>query len=348
MSSSAGGLHRWRMAPLHVTLGALALTYAWLLSGTSLVTTAAQFVSPLAIVLLGHVAWLGLRGQLAVGFAPLVFRRAFVTSLLVVVVTALGAIVAPMPADAAVGEFLGAALGVIACVAMIAVVMAAATAIVGGIGYAIYWSARSLWTWWRGRNPSSRSGDTGLFDAGAVVLALAAIVAMSLEGIVPALTANRVDGAGSSVLVATPPARVWAEVGKATSPSFPLPALLHTIPRPVAVIIDEGASLGARRVVRFKGREGEGDLVLQVTRRTDIEAVFTAQSDGSPIAMWVRHKALTFRVEAEGLGTRLTVSSDYDGLLSPAWFFRPYVRLAVYFAVDVLARDTRQRAEARK
>ena len=121
--------------------------------------------------------------------------------------------------------------------------------------------------------------------------------------------------------------------------------MLKSIPQPVAVTVDEGAALGARRVVRFRGREGEGDLVLQVSRRTETEAVFQAVSDTSPVANWVRHKSLTFRVEPSGAGSRLTVVSDYDRLLSPAWFFRPYIRLASYLAVDVLARDTKQRAE---
>jgi hypothetical protein len=40
------------------------------------------------------------------------------------------------------------------------------------------------------------------------------------------------------------------------------------------------------------------------------------------------------------------VASDYDRLLSPAWFFRPYIRVPAYLAVDVLARDAKERAEA--
>ena len=155
------------------------------------------------------------------------------------------------------------------------------------------------------------------------------------------------DGASVTMVVAASPARVWQEVGKATSPSFPLPTMLRTIPQPVAVLVDEGASLGARRIVHFKGREGEGDLVLKVVRRTDTEAVFEAVSDASPIAMWVRQRSLTFRVEPAGAESRLTVASDYDRLLSPAWFFRPYIRVASYLAVDVLARDTKERAETR-
>ena len=173
-----------------------------------------------------------------------------------------------------------------------------------------------------------------------------AIGLCSLEGISGALSFSVQDRASSTLSVAAPPTRVWQEIGKATLPSFPLPILLKSIPQPVAVPIDEGASLGARRVVRFRGREGEGDLVLKVVRRTSEEVVFAAVSNTAPIAKWVNQRAITFRVEAAGIGSQLTVSSDYDRLLSPAWFFRPYVRLASYLAVDVLARDTKARAEA--
>jgi hypothetical protein len=63
--------------------------------------------------------------------------------------------------------------------------------------------------------------------------------------------------------------------------------MLRTIPKPVAVLVDEAANLRPPPIPHFKGRAGEGDLVLQ-----------------------------------------------------------PYIRLASYLAVDVLARDTKQRAEA--
>jgi hypothetical protein len=98
-------------------------------------------------------------------------------------------------------------------------------------------------------------------------------------------------------------------------------------------------------VVHFKGREGAGDLVLKVVRRTESEAVFEAVSDNSPIAMWMRHKALTFRIDPHPAGQLLTVTLDYERQLAPAWFFGPFMRHAATFAVDVLARDTTERAE---
>ena len=189
-------------------------------------------------------------------------------------------------------------------------------------------------------------GGSRLHDGATVALALVAIGAASTEGLAPAVSFAVSDGASRTLTVAAPPDRVWREVGKATSPAFPLPLLLKSIPQPVAVLVDTGAEMGSRRVVRFRGREGEGNLTLEVVRRTPDEAVFAARSDSSPIAMWVRQRALTFHVEAAGTGARLTVTSDYDRLLSPAWFFRPYIRLAAFLAVDVLARDTKARAEA--
>jgi hypothetical protein len=107
-----------------------------------------------------------------------------------------------------------------------------------------------------------------------------------------------------------------------------------------------GAARGARRVVHFRGREGAGDLTLRVGSRTTEEARFDVVSDTSPIAHWVRHRSLAYRVEAAPGGARLTVSLDYDRRLAPSWFFRPFMRLAASLAVDVLARDTKARAEA--
>jgi hypothetical protein len=329
----------------HLAAGALALVYARILSGTAYVTTAVQFVSPLAVILIVHLAWMFASRQLTPGFAKMAFGRALVTSMAIIALTFLGVAYAPMPADAAVnaGETLGALLGFIACLAVLGLVVGAAAMVL----YAGVWAITKTYELVRGwlkRPPGA--DDSRLFDLGAVGLAFLVIGAASLEGVADAFTFAARDGTASTVTVAAPPARVWQEVGKATSPSFPLPVMLQSIPQPVAVVIDEGAALGARRVVRFKGREGEGNLVLQVSRRTETEAVFEAQSDTSPIAMWVRQKSIGFRVEPDGAGSKLTVSTAYERLLAPAWFFGPYIRAASYLAANVLARDTKQRAEA--
>jgi Polyketide cyclase / dehydrase and lipid transport len=329
----------------HAIAGTLALLYAWHISNTAYVTTGVQFVSPLAIILLVHLAWTGARRELIPGYAKTVMSRSLVTALGIIACTVFAVAYAPMPVEAAsgLGELVGGILGTIACLAVLALVVGAAAMVI----YAGVWIVTGLFDLlmrWFDRPPGA--GGSRLFDLDVVMLALLAIGAASLEGVTGALTFAARDSASSAVTVAAAPARVWHEVGRATSPIFPLPILLKSIPQPVAVLVDEGAAVGARRIVHFTGREGEGDLTLQVTQRTANEVVFTALSDTSPIAMWIRQKSLTFRVEPDGTGSRLTVTSDYDRLLAPAWFFRPYVRVASYLAVDVLARDTKQRAEA--
>lgn len=348
MSRSANLIMRLQLGFLHLSAGGLALAYAWLVSGTHYVTSGLQFVSPLAVVLLVHLSWLAIRRELGTGFAMVAFGRMLATAICIVVLTVVCAIYAPIPAGAINSDDVNRGLGSISlffgCLAVLALVVSAAALAIYGVVYSIVWGLRAIFE--KRKGPPTGPGESRLFDASVVSIALLAIGCASLEGLGPALTFASRDGASVTMMVAASPARVWREVGKATSPSFPLPSMLRTIPQPIAILLDEGAGLGARRIVHFKGREGEGDLVLKVVRRTDTDAVFEAVSDASPIAMWVGQRSLTFRVEPAGAVSRLTVASDYDRLLSPAWFFRPYIRVAAYLAVDVLARDTKERAEA--
>jgi Polyketide cyclase / dehydrase and lipid transport len=347
MSRSAS--FKLQLVFLHLIAGGLALAYAWLVSGTHYVTSGVQFISPLAVVLLLHLAWLATRRELRTGFAMVAFGRVLATAICIVLFTVLCAMYAPLPAVAQnpagrSNSAIEIAVYFSGCLVVLTLVILAAASAIYVIGYVITRGLKSIYHMMKG--PPSGPDESRLFDASVVAMALLAISSASLEGLGPAFTFSTRDSASATVVVAASPARVWQEVGKATSPSFPLPRMLRTIPQPLIVLVDEGANLGARRIVHFKGREGEGDLVLEVIRRTDAEAVFAAVSDSSPIAMWVRHRSLTFRVEPAGAASRLTVASDYDRLLSPAWFFRPYIRMAAYLAVDVLARDTKQRAEA--
>lgn len=132
---------------------------------------------------------------------------------------------------------------------------------------------------------------------------------------------------------------------QATSPSFPLPAILSSFPQPVDVVIDEGTALGATRKVAFQGREGAGFLTLIVTERSDTQAVFRVISDTTPYANWIAYKSLTYTVQPENSGTRLSVSLDFDRLLAPSWFFTPMTKGASRLAMDVLARDVKSRSE---
>ena len=61
--------------------GGLALSYAWLVSGTRYVTTGLQFVAPLAIILIVHLAWLAAVWGLARGFSVTVLARTLATAI---------------------------------------------------------------------------------------------------------------------------------------------------------------------------------------------------------------------------------------------------------------------------
>jgi hypothetical protein len=335
--------HRYVPLLVNGVVAVVALSYAWVISETRYAVTGLQFVSPLAVILLLHLGWLAFSQGLAPGFALVAMRRAVMTAIVIAVVTLIAAVYAPMPtsanSDSTIANVANTVAMVLFCMLVIALVFGA----VGMVTYAIALVARAIYRAVRGpKGPT----DTRLFDVATLALTLAFIGGSSLEGITPALTYWSSDVARSSVVVAAPVDRVWQHIGKATSPDFPLPVMLHSIPRPVAVVTDEGAALGARRVVRFRGREGEGDLSLRVVQRTDSIAIFEVKSDESPIAYWVRHKDITFRVErVSDTTTRLTVALSYERLLSPAWFFRPYMHVAASLAMGVLARDTKARAE---
>ena len=273
----------------------------------------------------------------------LLLRRSLQTAAGLLVLVTFAAIYMPMPATAHSGpgaDVIGPLLTILFCLFVVALVVT----VLAGVVYLLGRAARALYDFVTARR-DKKSGDTRLFDVAVTAIALTVLVGASVEGITRTLSFSATDGASVTLAVAAPPVRVWHEVGKATSPTYPLPTMLKSIPQPVTVLVDEGAHLGARRVVHFVGRQGQGDLVLQVVRRTETDAVFEAKSDGSPISWWVTHRALTYRVLPDGEGSTLTVALDYDRLLAPTWFFRPYIRLAAWLAVGVLARDTRQRAE---
>jgi hypothetical protein len=326
--------------PSHVLAGGLALAYAFWVSRTTYFTSALQFVSPVIVVLLTHLAWMTASGALHRGFAEIALRRTLVTAIILEAAIVLAALAAPMPIQAR-ADFLpgiGMMLALIACLAVVALVLF----VVATVAYIVIRFVLRMIARLRSRAPGSDDGR--LNDFGAITIVLLVVGVASLEGVPQSYSFSSLDHASSKYLVDAPPAAVWRAVGKATSPQFALPAFLRSIPQPVAVLVDEGADLGSRRIVHFAGREGEGDLTLQVVKRSEEEAVFQAVSDTSPIAHWVRQKELTFRIETVGPGSRLTVSLDYDRRLSPAWFFGPYIRLAAFMAVDVLARDTAERA----
>ena len=85
----------------HLLAATAALSYAWLISQTDYVSTAAQFVTPLIFILAIHTVSLALMGRLKPGFAQQVFGRSAGTAFGMVATFCAIMVVAPQPAMAA-------------------------------------------------------------------------------------------------------------------------------------------------------------------------------------------------------------------------------------------------------
>ncbi|CAN0604906.1 unnamed protein product, partial [Ectocarpus sp. 12 AP-2014] len=126
---------------------------------------------------------------------------------------------------------------------------------------------------------------------------------------------------------------------------FPLPGILQAFPQPVAVRVDEGTELGAKRVVVFAGREGRGELHLEVVEREGLRSVFETVSDSTPMANWIAITSITYEVVPHDQGSLLRVTLDYERLLAPSLIFEPMMAFAGNLSMGVLAEDTKARAE---
>lgn len=326
-----------RLMP-HLFALAISMIYAWHVSQSGFVKTGLQFTAPLLVILISHFIYAAFQGRLVAGYAGLLLRRSLQTTLLLFVAIFLSEILSPTPSQANAGQLADQILSVLFCL----VVLAAVIAVAAGILYGAYLILAALFRLLVGGGKDDRLNDMASIAVAASVLAGA-----SLEGVPGAYTFKGDGHSTASYPVAATLEEVWSAMQTATSPEFPLPDALDMFPRPVAVLIDEGTVLGANRVVLIKGREGEGRLHLKVTAQTDRQAVFTVLSDSSPTGRWVAFKSLTYTIKDDPAGARLEVRLDYERLLAPSWIFSPMVESAAHLAASVLARDTKERAEAR-
>lgn len=329
------GVRITRLSP-HVIAGGLGFAYAWFVAQTAFRTTGVQFISPLIIILMVHTIWLFVSGQAAGHWAMQAMRRSGGTACMGFAVLFFGSIVVPEPAMADAGDVIATVATVVVCALMIAVV-------VGIVALVIIAVARTI-NAILGRGKGGDGPQSTFYELGNMVLVCAVLGFASLEGTPIGYEFDEHGRATAERVISRAPDRVWETMQTATSPDFPLPAALALFPRPIDVVVDEGTVLGANRIVRFAGREGAGQLHLQVTEATGQSAVFTVVSDTTPYAGWVSYRSLRYDVIPVSEGTILRVSFDFERHLAPAWFFRPILRVASTLAADVLARDVALRS----
>ncbi|MEL6781962.1 MAG: hypothetical protein AAFO51_06255 [Pseudomonadota bacterium] len=322
----------------HLVAVPLSMGYAWSVAQTSYVTTGLQFVSPLLLIMATHLVWLQAGGATVQGYARIAFRRSLVSAVASAMVVPLVEIASPKPSYAG-SEMAGAGaaiLTVLFCLAVLATVLALAAVALYLVYLALDYLVRLIF----------RRKGGGLNDLASLALGATLILTASLEGMPQGYSFATGGRATASVLIDASPETVWEAMQTATIPEVPLPAALQMFPQPIAVPVDEGTELGARRVVVIEGREGRGLLHLRVVEQTDTRAVFEVVSDTSPISRWIALQSLSYDIAPMPGGNVLNVSLTYDRLLSPSWAFAPMMRVAARLAMGVLAGDTKARAEA--
>lgn len=304
----------------HLIATTVVLSYAGLISDTSLRTTGLQFTMPALFIIATHFGIVAVWHKLRPGFSATVFRRSFGTAAFIAIALTLGSIFGPNPAYADFGETAGGVLTIVFC----GLVIAAVVAVLIGILRFFAWIIRKLIPSNSKPDDDEDTPQTPYFDFGSLIVASTVIVGLSLEGLPNGYSFASEQTAISTRTVDALVEDVWLAMQTATSPEFPLPSVLDVFPRPVAVLVDEGVSLGDNRVVRIEGREGAGDLRLRVIQRAEDTVEFEVFSDTSPIAGWVGFQTLTYRVVPDGEDSLLSVHLNFERKLAPKCFFWPY------------------------
>jgi len=330
----------------HGVAGLIALIYIWCISITDLRQTGLQFVTPLLVVFLVQTVWCLIEFGVTKNIYIRISQRTLNTNLLLFFVVLLAAILIP---ESAHGNLFDNLVGSIFTILYCLFVIIVFGAIVSLIGLIIGYGLRSIYRLVKPKSGEKNEKDdvNDINEIGSIILTIIVLTAASLEGLNNTFSFSTSTSSTASQLIEASKDEVWKTLETATRPEFPLPSFLALLPRPVDVVVDEGVALHANRVVKFQGREGEGYLRLRVVEKTHEHARFKVMSDTGPAADWIAHRTLTYHVTTEGLATRLTVTLEYDRLLSPAWFFNILMGGTTYMAMDVLARDVKNRSQIR-
>jgi hypothetical protein len=162
---------------------------------------------------------------------------------------------------------------------------------------------------------------------------------ISLEGVVPQLTHNRLQTAESTQVVDAPVREVEGALAQSPNTNAALPRFLRIgFPTPLDAH-GSGLAAGDLRTIHFAGAEGDppGDLVMRVAASEPGHVRFETISDSSKLLQWVRWRSsdVTYTaVDAEH--TRVTWRIAFERQLDPYWYFAPWEQFAVGEAAGYL------------
>ncbi|NMO03012.1 hypothetical protein HH308_17505 [Gordonia sp. TBRC 11910] len=177
------------------------------------------------------------------------------------------------------------------------------------------------------------------------------LVTLALEGTTPVLTPPGAAASTASRVIDLPASQVAAALARPLRFDVPRGGIL-AIGFPTPRDDSGGLDVGAVRRITFDGahhRSGPvvqhhwgtaaSTLTLRVVARTPSSATFTAESDTTPIATWLRWNRIDVSWTAvDARRTELRWTVHYTRLLSPSWYFGPIERFVTWRAADYLIR----------
>ena len=210
----------------HLAAMAAALFFAWHVSQSALAKTAVQFIAPLMIIMAIHLLWLAFARRMTQGYAQTIYGRSAVTGLLMMLLLLGGSILAPAPAQAQAGDAVQSLLIVVFCVFFIAVIV--------GVAGLVVWALFRIIFWLFDKKKDPDDPDERLNDGASLIAAMGLLAVASAEGVSDRISFEARGQATASFVIDGPATDVWAAMQTATSPEFPLPAILSSFPQPVA------------------------------------------------------------------------------------------------------------------
>ncbi|MEV2276064.1 hypothetical protein AB0I72_10795 [Nocardiopsis sp. NPDC049922] len=185
------------------------------------------------------------------------------------------------------------------------------------------------------------------------LLAVPLLFVLALEGVGGTAILPRADQGTGSAWTDVRPQRVAEALAAPPEYAEPDALLLRAVPFPLPVeAVGEGLAVGDTRTVHFTPGQSLGIGAEPVPRHMELEiteseirpdggrVVFTVVED-TTLARWMDVHRAEARWSAEGGGTRITWTMDFDRTYEPSWYFGPLqshtVDLAAAYLADTFA-----------
>lgn len=161
---------------------------------------------------------------------------------------------------------------------------------------------------------------------------------MLLEGATPTLSFPREEFVSARRTIVATPSQIETALSQPPRVTETLPRFLRIgFPHPTEAH-GEGLAVGSQRVIHFAGGEGHpGDLTMRIASSEPGHVLFFADSDRSKIAHWLDWRSAEVTWHAvDSTHTEVVWKIGFTRRLDPAWYFRPWERLAAQQAAEFL------------